>query len=321
MIQRHKLKISFLYVVLFLSLFGTIPGPNAAESDLQDIQKTPEIIDFNDVVEKDVPEKTSHPVSPLKVAVAAMISPEYTYKYYLDLLKLIGENMGREVTFVQKKTYSEVNKMLKQRELDLAFVCSGPYVSGKKDFGMEIIAIPVCNGKKIYYSYFITSKKSGITSFDGLKGKTFAFTDPLSNSGFLVPSFFLAQRSETPESFFKKTIFTHSHDNSIHAVINGLADGAAVDSLIYEFIAVIDPKLIEKTVIIEKSSPYGIPPIVVNPSLDKDTKEGFRRFFLTIHETPEGKECLKKLHIDRFEEGNDADYESVRELQAYLETH
>lgn len=297
-----------------------LPVVSPAEG-MNSLKKDPLPIDFNDVIEKKATLLNDTNAPGIRIAVAAMISPQSTYRYYVKLLNLIGARLDCKVIFIQKKTYAEINDLLKRKELEIAFVCSGPYVSGKKDFGMEIIAIPVCNGKKIYYSYFITSKKSGITSFDGLKGKTFAFTDPLSNSGFLVPSFFLAQRSETPESFFKKTIFTHSHDNSIHAVINGLADGAAVDSLIYEFIAVIDPKLIEKTVIIEKSSPYGIPPIVVNPSLDKDTKEGFRRFFLTIHETPEGRECLKKLHIDRFEEGNDADYESVRELQAYLETH
>jgi phosphonate transport system substrate-binding protein len=291
---------------------------NASENDLKSIEKTPVVIDLDDVVETSVSDGKSVASSPLNVAVAAMISPEYTYKYYLDLLKLIGENMGREITFVQKKTYSEVNKMLKQKELDLAFVCSGPYVSGKKEFGMEIIAIPVCNGKKVYYSYFIASKRSGIKTFDDLKGKTFAFTDPLSNTGFLVPSYFLAQRGETADTFFKKTFFTHSHDNSIHAVINGLADGAAVDSLIYEFISVIDPELIEKTVIIKKSSPYGIPPVVVNPLVDEETKERLRNIFLTIHKSPEGKECLKKLHIDRFVKGNDEDYESVRELQEYL---
>ena len=321
MFWYQKIKFVFLSVALFFSLFGSITDSNSAESDLKSMKKPPEVIDFNDVAETEVSEKNPAPFSPLKVAVAAMISPEYTYKYYLDLIELLGKNMGREVTFVQKKTYAEVNEMLSHRELDLAFVCSGPYVSGKKEFGLEIIAIPVCNGKKVYYSYFIASPKSGITSFEELRGKTFAFTDPLSNTGFLVPSYYLAQRSETPESFFKKTIFTHSHDNSIHAVINGIADGAAVDSLIYDFISVIDPELIEKTVIIEKSSPYGIPPVVVNSSVDEKTKERLRKFFLTVHESPEGKECLKKLHIDRFEMGNDADYESVRELEAYLSTH
>ena len=84
----------------------------------------------------------------------------------------------------------------------------------------------------MYHSYFIVNTNSSIQSFDALKGKTFAFTDPHSNTGCLVPTYVLAKRGETPDSFFKEAFFNNSHDNSIKAVAQGLSDGAAVDSLI-----------------------------------------------------------------------------------------
>lgn len=290
----------------------------AAEKSLETLGREAVEIDFDDVVTDNQtdPATDAHPV--IRIAVAAMISPKETYQYYMDLLNLIARRLDRNVVFVQKKTYGEVNDMLKQNELDLAFVCSGPYVSGKEDFGMEIIAVPVCHGETVYHAYFIASGKSDIHSFEDFRGKTFVFTDPLSNTGFLVPTYYLAMRGESAESFFGKTYFTNSHDNSIQAVADGLADGASVDSLIYEFMKARKPELTEKTIVVDESPPYGIPPVVVPPSLSPELKEDLAAIFMSIHETPEGKAILEKIQIDRFIAGDDRDYDTVRELRKYL---
>jgi phosphonate transport system substrate-binding protein len=292
----------------------------ACSNDLPEKRKTPIKIDFQDVVSRDQqgPVKEKHQA--LRIAVAAMISPESTYKYYVDLLELIAERLGSEVDFVQKRTYVQINEMLKKRELDFAFVCSGAYVMGKADFGMEIIAVPVSQGEKVYHSYVIVHKESVIQSFDQLRDKIFAFTDPHSNTGCLVPTYLLARRNETPGSFFKGTFFTHSHDNSIKAVAEGLADGAAVDSLIWEFMSKLDPELTSRTRVIEKSPPYGMPPIVIHPSMEGKKKEKLRTLFLSLHKDPKGKEHLNAIRIDCFEAGNDEDYNSVREMQKWIDS-
>ena len=311
-------RVSLLILLILPGL--CLPPGTAHGNDLDRLKQRPKRIDFNDVVRGNAPHQDSGREPALKIAVAAMISPGYTYKYYIELLNLIGGRMGRRVEFIQRKTYSEVNKMLGQGKLDLAFVCSGPYVSGKAEFGAEIVAVPVCHGQKVYYSYFIARKGSGIKTFPDYKDQTFAFTDPLSNTGYMVPLYYLAKRGETPEHYFKKTFFTHSHDNSIQAVANGLADGAAVDSLIYEFMQAEKPELTAKTLVIEKSPPYGIPPVVTTPAMDWGTKQRLKAVFLSVHEDPTGKQILDNLQIDRFVKGDDKDYDTVRELQAFLET-
>jgi phosphonate transport system substrate-binding protein len=305
-----------LVLAVILGLFQGLTF--GCSDDLPQGRNKPVKVDFQNVVKEDREEAAKERLQVMRVAVAAIISPKTTYEYYLDLLNIIGERLNRDVQFVQKRTYTQINEMLKQRKLDLAFVCSGPYVSGNADFGMEIIAVPVSHGKKVYHSYFIVNSDSTIESFDQLRGKTFAFSDPHSNTGCLVPTYFLAKRNEAPESFFKKTFFTYSHDNSIKAVAKGLADGAAVDSLIWEFMNSVEPEMTSHTRIIEKSPPYGIPPVVVHPSVDKETKDKLRNLFLTIHQEPRGKRILKRLQIDRFEPGDDADYDTVREMQRWL---
>lgn len=256
---------------------------------------------------------------PLHIAVGAMISPETTRVYYEELMRLIAEKMGRKAVFFQRRTYAEVNELVRKREADFAFVCSGPYVQGKKEFGMELLAIPVANGKTVYHAYIIVNKSSPINSLRDLRGKTFAFTDPQSNTGCLVPTYMLARLGETPKSFFRDFFFTQSHDNSIKAVANLQADGAAVDSLIWEFMNKIDPSVTSRTKIVEKSPPYGIPPIVVNPAMDPQAKQRLKEILLTLHEDPKGALLLAKIQVDRFVEGDDRIYDTVREMSRWLE--
>ncbi len=257
----------------------------------------------------------------LRVAVAAMISPRITKHYYEDLLRVVGDSVGQRVMFLQRKTYAEVNDLLEHKEIDLAFVCSGPYVAGHRRFGMEILAVPVVNGGKVYHSYILAQRDSPINSLDDMKGKRFAFTDPNSNTGYLVPQYMLFQRGKSPDNFFRETSYTYSHDNSIKAVAEGVADGAAVDNLIWEFINATDPTYTSRTKIVEKSPPYGIPPVVVHPKLDRDSKNRLRATFLSLHKQPEAVRLLERLHIKRFDEEDDTAYDSVRAMESWRESH
>ena len=255
---------------------------------------------------------------PLRVVIAAMISPERTAQSYTRLMQLVGEKIGRPVEITQRKTYAEANSLVENREVDFAFVCSGAYVEGHDKFGMEILAVPVAHGQKVYYSYILAQKDSTIATFDELRGKRFGFTDPHSNTGALVPRYMLAQRHETPESFFADSFFTYSHDNSIHAMADGLADGAAVDSLIWEYLHATDAIDTKRTRIVEKSPPYGIPPVVVHPAVDAGLKSLLRSTFFSLHADPKAIPLLQELQIDRFEAGEDSMYDSVRQMQRWI---
>lgn len=259
------------------------------------------------------------PGAVLRVAIATMISPKETEDSYFQLLRLVGGHAGRTVSFFQRKTYAEVNDLLQHHQIDLAFVCSGPYVEGHERFGMELLAVPVVHGGTTYHSYFIVRRDGPVKSLDELRGQRFAFVDPDSNTGYLVPAYVLSRMGESPKDFFGQTFFTHSHDNSIRAVADGLADGAAVDSLVWEYFNTTAPTDTARTRIIAKSPPYGIPPFVVNPALSPDLKQKLRDIFLHLNEDPQAVPLLKKLQIDRFVAGNDAMYDTVRQMQHDLE--
>lgn len=251
----------------------------------------------------------------MRVCVGSMITPQDGYGYYRRLLDYIGKNIGGTVQALDPGNYREVNRLLENGKVDAAFVCGGPYVEGKESFGLELLVAPVVKGQPVYFSYLIVPSVSHVRTLSDLRGKTFAFTDPQSNSGLLVPADQLARMGETRDTFFRSYVFTYAHDRSIRAVADKLVDGAAVDSLVWDYLAVTEPQMVARTRIIARYGPFGIPPVVVNPRLDPASKEKLKQILLNVHLDPEGREILRGMHIERFVEANDSDYDSIRDLR------
>jgi len=257
-------------------------------------------------------------IKPLRVAVSAVISPQGTVESYTPLLDYIAERLGRPVELVQRPTYAEVNKLIETAEVDVAFVCTGAYLIGEREFDMQILAAPVVNGEAAYHSWLIVPADSPAQSMADLRGKTFAFTDPLSYTGRLYPTYLVYQMNERPETFFGRTFFTYSHDAAIHAVANGLADGAAVDNLIYLHLIEREPGLESRLRVIHESPPFGIPPVVVNPNIRPQLRAELQAIFLTMHDDPKGQAALTELDIERFTILDKDAYASARLLENFL---
>jgi phosphonate transport system substrate-binding protein len=181
--------------------------------------------------------------------------------------------------------------------------------------------VPVVDGGRVYRSYVIVNAAGPYRSLADLRGRRFAYTDPQSNSGFLAPRYMLARMGEDPERFFSDTFFTHSHDKSIEAVARGQADGAAVDSLIWDWLDRTDPRYTRRTRIVARSRPYGIPPVVVRPGLDPGLAERLRTALLSLHRDSEAAVLLGNLGIERFAAADDSMYATVREMKAWLRRH
>ncbi len=275
-------------------------------------------VDFSKTVSVAQPEARTATGDVLRVAVAAMISPKETFVYYQELLDYIGKNSGFGVQLVQRKTYDEVNQLFPKGQIDLAFICTGPFAASREKFGFEALATPQVRGQPFYQSYLIVPKDSSYRSFEDLKGRVFAFTDPDSNTGAMVPRFWLAQRGETAESFFSKTIFTYSHDNSILAVARGLVDAAAVDGHQWEYFERFNSGYTSKTRVILKSQPFGSPPLVASSRLKKDVRSKIQELMLSMHTDADGRRILENLQIDRFVVPREEWYEPARAMIAGL---
>ena len=265
-------------------------------------------VDFTKKVKVKRPGEQKANSKVLKVAVGAMISPRETASHYYALLRYIAGKAEREVELIQRKTYGQINELIAKGQVDMAFICSGPYATGKDTFNFQALAVPLIRNKHTYRSYLIVHKDSYHQELSDLQGKVFAFTDPDSNTGALVPSYWLSKQGVSPESFFKKIVYTYSHDNSIMAVARSLVDAAAVHEQIWEYYNEQNPEYTSKTRIIKKSEEFGNPLMVAGSHISDTLKGKIRNILFNMDEDEEGKNLLEELMIQEFIAPNDQWY-------------
>lgn len=263
-----------------------------------------------------LPPAAASQITPLRMAVAAIISPQGTAESYGMLADYLGRKLNRPVELVHRRTYAEVNQLVETNQVDLAFVCTNAYVTGRTQFGMELMAAPEIEGESVYYSYLIVGADSSARSMADLRGKVFAFTDPMSFTGRTYPTYLLQELDETVDHFFSRTFFTYSHDRAIQAVANGVADAAAVDSIVLGYALERDPALNQKIRIIHRSQAFGIPPVVTSAQMLPRQKKVIEDLLKSMHDDPEGRAVLLALGVDRFVAIDDSAYAQVKRLMA-----
>lgn len=254
----------------------------------------------------------------IRFAIVAGNFPTATTNLYTQLFEYIGNKLGSHVQFEQRKTYAEINELLRTGEIDFAIISSYSYIRVKEEFGVESVAVPVINGKSVSLSYIVVRSDSGISKFQELKGKAYAFTHPSSTYGRLVPVYKLALMGETPQTFFSRYIFTYNNDKSIKAVEDGLVDGASVDSTVYDYLVTNNPQRINKTNVIDTSIPYGINPIVISPHSSGVLKNAVSKILLNMHKDQHGQIILKELKFDRFATPDEESYKSIKTMRDFI---
>ncbi|MBW8012607.1 MAG: phosphate/phosphite/phosphonate ABC transporter substrate-binding protein [Chloroflexi bacterium] len=266
-----------------------------------------------------LPTSQDSDVLPLKVAIAAVISPAGSAESYAPLLDYLSEKLGRPVESVQRNSYSEINELVRTGEVDLAFVCTSSYILGRREFGMQLLVAPQVNGEAVYRSNLIVPSDSTATHISDLRGTVFAFTDPISFSGRWYPTYYLLQElDETPGNFFDRTFFTYSHDEAIYAVANHIADSAAVDSLVLDFLITRDPRIESQIRVIHTSEPFGIPPVVIGPEIRPQLRAQLEDILLNMHTEPAGLAALQALDIDRFVLVSEDIYSRIEEIETTI---
>ncbi|GAB4256480.1 MAG: phosphate/phosphite/phosphonate ABC transporter substrate-binding protein [Thermoleophilia bacterium] len=256
---------------------------------------------------------------PLRVAVAAMVSPGDTFLSYRRFADYLAAQLGMKAELVLRPTYEEVNELVRRGEVDVAFICSGAYAAAVAEGGVHLLAAPVVAGETTYNSDIIVARTSTARGLVDLRGRRFGYVDQLSNSGWLAPRRRLAELGYDPDRFFGDVIITHSHDKSIRAVAQGIADGASVDSLILEaMLSRGDPEA-GAVKVVERLGPFGMPPVVTPEALDPELEERLLQALLAMGDTPESRAILAPLRIDRFRVPSPTEYQDLVEAAAAAE--
>lgn len=218
--------------------------------------------------------------------------------------------LKRPVEFVRRNRYRETMDLLQQQKVEFAWICDYPYVMLKAD--VRLMAVGLNKGKPTYRSYLIVPARDTRTrGFDDLKGGVFAYADPYSNTGYLVPRFRIKGTGADPDKFFRRSFFTWSHRKVIDAVAAGLAQGGSVDSYVWDALKKLDPDVTDRTRIVWKSAQYGFPPMVAHRSVPEADFAAMQALLLNMQNDAEGRALLERFKLDGFIPGTPKLYDSV----------
>jgi phosphonate transport system substrate-binding protein len=251
------------------------------------------------------------PEPPIRFGLTAVVITE-NLRFLDQWSQYLERKMGRKVEFILRKSYREVMDLLDSGGIEFAWICGFPYIQTRNPESIQLLSVPVYRGAPRYRSYIIVPQSSSARRFSDLRGKIFAFSDPDSNSGYLYPLTLLVEKNESPESFFRQTFFTFNHAETVQAVSEQFADGGAVDSYIWEYLASSRPDITEKTRIIKKSPSFGFPPIVSRLGVNPNTVNLMKTTLEHMDEDVDGKALLAQLKLDGFGYYPDSLFNGIR---------
>jgi phosphonate transport system substrate-binding protein len=235
-----------------------------------------------------------------------------------DWRAYLERKLGRPVAFVLKDSYQETLELLHQQQIQVAWLCDCPHVTGNSEF--HLLATPLFQGRPYYRSYVIVPKMDLHTrGLLDLKDKVFAFSDPYSNAGYMQPRYELKKLGLDPDHFFRRTFFTRSHRKAIEAVAIGVADAASVNSYIWETLDRQSPALTGKTRIAERSEEFGFPPFVAYHTVPVEDVRALQQALTDMTGDPQGREVLRQMNLDGFIPPRPELYQPIREVVRYME--
>jgi phosphonate transport system substrate-binding protein len=228
---------------------------------------------------------------------------------------VLGKLVGIPVRVTVASDYAAVIEALRNRSADLAFVHPGGYVLASREAKARIVAKNLWHGKSSFTSRIYVRRESGITSLEELRGRTIAFVDPASSSGYIYPMVLLIKRglvtNRDPRTFFKEVVFSGAHDASMRALLNGHVDAIASFDLAREQY-LKEPAERERLSVVAETEPIPEAGIAARDGLDPAVVARVRAALLQIR-GPAYAALLRRLYeIDGFEPADDREYDPVR---------
>lgn len=221
------------------------------------------------------------------------------------------------VEFVLRDSYKETLALLRQKRIDVAWLCDCPHVTDSSEF--SLMATPVFQGRPYYRSYLIVPEEDKTTrGMSDLAGKVFAYTDPHSNFGYLFPRYEIRMLGEDPEHYFRRTFFTHSQRKAIEAVAVGVADAASVNSYVWETMHQLAPVLTGRTRIAARSEEFGFPPFVTGRDFSRKRFRLLQQALFEMSDDAAGKAVLEKMNLDGFVKPRAEIYRKLQEAVRFM---
>ncbi|HEY4073029.1 MAG TPA: phosphate/phosphite/phosphonate ABC transporter substrate-binding protein [Herbaspirillum sp.] len=240
------------------------------------------------------------------------------------IFKELSDALHVPVESVSMSSYGAVMEGLLSGSVDIARLGPASYASVRKSDASITPFATLANKPDLYnadapvtyYSMLIVRQKSDFT-IASLKGKKLALVDPDSTSGALIPLNIFSKEIKTPlAGYFSRIGYSGSHEQSVHSLINKEVDAAFVAST--SLAMLIQDGAIKQNDIRILWRSGGIPhdPFVYRGQLCADIREKIQKVFFDS-KNPNMAAALQALHAEKFVPTSDADYQIIRDVQAF----
>jgi phosphonate transport system substrate-binding protein len=253
---------------------------------------------------------------PLKLAFIPQENPEKLLGDIDLITEFLTSEIGRPVEGYVTLDHAAAVEALRSGSADISFSGALPYVLAHDQVGAEVLLSEVYRGSPTYVARIFVRKDSSIDGLADLEGKTIAFADPISESGYLYPLEMIAdaglmERGSDPQSFFGRVYFAGGYQQAIQAVANGLVDAAGVS----EFAdLLLSPEQQRDVTWIAESEPIPAHAVIARKDLDPELKQRFVAAMLKLNE-PDHRWLLQHVYAPDgyIEIGHDA-YQPVADV-------
>ncbi len=217
----------------------------------------------------------------------------------VDSLDRIADYLSAEL-LIPVKTFVSTNyvgliEAMGTGRVDIGMFGPSSLVQAVDLYGAEIILGTVRFGETSYYAQFSVRNDSGITEFSDLVGRTIAFVDPGSSSGYQFPYVFLKNEHGIDANTDMNSIFAGSHDAAVIAMYLGDVDVSLSFNDAREDVQGDYPDILEVTNVLGYTSPIPNDGVVVRSGLDAELVTQIQDALIGLGDSDEGVEMLSDL--------------------------
>ena len=241
-------------------------------------------------------------------------------KDYVNLIKIIGELTGIEITPIRVTDYNAAVEAVRANRAQIAWYGGKTYIQAVEIANVEAFAAGVRKGDTdaSYFAYFVVPSDSDLQTLADVKGKRLALNSIGSTSGDLIPQVELmkAGLSIKNKSDFKRVYYAGSHDACMMAALNKHVDVCGMSSRNFDARIADGTISLEQIRIIHRSSPVPPPPLAYSKSLPLEIRNKIKLATLDAHNY--GKIGGYGGEMSHYIEVTDSDYDLLRDVDKLL---
>lgn len=252
----------------------------------------------------------------LKLAFIPQENPEKLLADIALITAWLTKRTGLPIEGFVTIDHAAAVEALRNGDADISFMGALPFVLAEAQIGALPLLSEIYRGATSYRGRVFVRRDSGISTLADLRGKTIAFADPISESGYLFPLDLFVQAglvegAAGAEAFFARVFFAGGYQQAMQAMAEGLVDAAGASQ--YADL-LLTPDQQQAVTWIAESVPIPSHLVVARPGLDEDVLQTFTRAMIGLNTGEDAARVQRLFGHEGFAAADPATLETVRAI-------